>query len=530
MKKLLTNAQALTFAAVAGMSTVFGLTSCQQDEDFFEPTQQQVIDFENEVEEEDSLASTDSDFVYDGYGTSSPSQYIPGFDYVQTNSRSLQAEESSFMKDISLLITQNKGTIITTAARFALNMVLSSNEPDIAKELEDMKSQISRVQNMLIDIEDRMAKTEYSALYNERLKNLITLRSHNCTYLASYYEYIAAGDTASANATLDDWQRHTINKNNADYTVKEFLTLTPERNNSGQKSVLDIYDFWVFQTTPWEHMGYAKRDALRQGDIITGFAGYILTKAYYEKDKLINRKAQIEELNAEFDNFCKFYEGNEYVKRHKDRIVCQIANANIVFKKGLKERNMEGHPWFPNETSMYKKSLKQVMYGDKSGSTKISSATALTRSLKKEEAEAIYNYYNSPGSENIPGIEKIKKSDNGKRSLENILDGVGFDLSTLKDGKQHVMTLNDDCHKESESFFNSNYHFYYDNVALMTDAEKPFRSNWKVGTMWLEKKHKAKSAVSYFLLKWWDHYDSANTQFIYTTIEKRYEKMKPFED
>ncbi len=436
------------------------------------------------------------------------------------------------MKNIALYITQNKASIIstaaTTAARYAINMVLGANEPDIANELEDMKSQICKVENMIKDMDKKMTDAEDAAIYNERLKNLITLRSHNCTYLASYYEHLAAGDTASANATLDDWQRHTINKNNVDYTVKEFLTLTPERNNSGQKSVLDIYDYWVFQTTPWEHMGYDKRDALRQGDIITGFAGYILTKAYYEKDKLINRKAQIEELNAEFDNFCKFYEGNEYVKRHTDRLVCQIEKANIVFKKTLKERNMETHPWFPNETSMYKKTLKQVMYGDKRGTTKISSTTALTRSLTKDEAKAIYDYYNSAGSKNIPGIENIKKSPNGKRSLESIMEYVGFDLSTLKDDKQHVMTLNDDCHKESESLFNSNYHFYYDNVALMTDAENPFRSNWKVGTMWLEKKHRTKSAVSYFLLKWWDHYDSGNTQFIYTTIENRYKNMTPF--
>ncbi len=34
------NMKLMTFAALAGMATVTGLTSCQQDEDFCESTQQ----------------------------------------------------------------------------------------------------------------------------------------------------------------------------------------------------------------------------------------------------------------------------------------------------------------------------------------------------------------------------------------------------------------------------------------------------------------------------------------------------------
>lgn len=75
---------------------------------------------------------------------------------------------------------------------------------------------------------------------------------------------------------------------------------------------------------------------------------------------------------------------------------------------------------------------------------------------------------------------------------------------------------------EKESFLQNNYLFYYNNVVLANDADNPFRSNWKVGSMWLEKTYVTKSSVSYDILRRWHRYDSNDTQFFYTTIERQY--------
>lgn len=534
LRNLFNNSMAIAAIAVTTMTASFGLTSCQQDDDFCAANQQthQTDEMINEIEAEDSLAVTDIDFAYDKFGTTSPKQYIEGFDYTsngQMQTRSAGGDAVNLLKEVANYTIQNYGDIISNPAmavvKFTFGKIFENEQPDIKGELENMHAEIQKVENILHSVDGKLDNMEYSRIYNERLKNLISLRSTNCTYLSSYYEYIAEGDTVNADAVIEAWSRKVIHENNIEYTMKEFLALTPKCNNMGQKSVTEIYDFWVFQTTPWEHMGYDKRDALRQGDIVTGYAGYVLLKAFYENDKLINHKNDLRELDEIFRNFCKFYEKNACVKRHYDRIVCQIQNANIVFKKNIKQRDMLNHPWFPNNTSMSGKTLTQFMYGDM-GSKKIDSATARKRSLTKKEAEAIYNYYNSEYSENIPDIEHVDKDASGKYSMESIMKSVGFDLSELNEGKQHVMTLDDGCDKDRD--FDYNYSLTYNNVVLANDANKPFRSNWKVGLMWIDWKFKTKSFMTYDILRHWHRYDSDNTQFFYTNIEKRYSDMKPF--
>ena len=532
--KIFNNSMAMVAIAAASMTASFGFTSCSDEDDFFEPAQQQSFEIQSEVEAEDSLAPTDKDFVYDCFGTSSPDQYIQGFDNGQAKpqSRAGIVDAALLVKDLALFVTNNIDNItekpVQTAVTYTLDKVLSDEGPNLKAQLDSIEGRLANVQTALSTIESKIDKQEYARIFEGRLKNLILLRSHNTTYLNSYYKYLHAGDTVSANTVLDLWSNKDINGNNAEYSTLDFLSLTPGNYNSGEKTVTEIYDYWIFQTTPWEHMGYDKRDQLRQGDIITAFAGYTLTKAYWEKDPLVSHDGQIDQLTKAFRAFCAFYKGKESVERHNDRLVCQIKDANIVFKKSTKVRDIYNHPWFPNNTSLYNKSLAQVMYGDM-GTQKITSTTALKRSLTKKEAEAIYNYYNSPAVNNLPDEYKPVKGANDKKySFESIMKSVGFDLSGLEDGKMHVMTLNDECHKESESFFNRNYHFYYDNVVYANNVDKAFYGNWKVGTMWIDKENFTKSVATYDVLKWWHHYDSNNTQFFYTNIESRYTDMKPF--
>lgn len=534
----------MVFAAITGISSVFGLTSCQDDDDFYTPTQQmgekEKMDGDViEIEPEDSLAVTDKNFMYDNLGTSSPSQYVEGFDYGRNNlptNRFGAGEAFCLMKDIATYAVSNYKEILENpldAVKFTLGKIFEEKEPDIMGELQTMQKQINEVEKILKAADGKLDNKEYANIYNERVKNLVSLRSANCTHLASYYEYMAKGDTDNANKVLDAWKGNVIHGNSVEYTVKEFLELTPQCNNMGQKSVTEVYDYWVFQTTPWEHMGYDKRDALRQGDILTAYAGYVLLKACYEKDRLVKHKTELCELNQAFKNFCEFYKGRERVERHDDRIVCQIKGANIVFQKNIKVRDMLNHPWRPDNSVIY--GIEQFMYGDgiwekgkKGKFDLIESSTVRKNSLTKDEAKAIYDYYNSEDNSKIPGIKNVKRDANGKYSLESIMKSAGFNLNQLEEGKKHVMTLNDDCHMENESVFNNNRLLFFNNVVLANDAENPFRSDWKVGVLWLIHKLPTQTKGFRDIFKHWDNYETKDAQYFYTNIEKRYTDMKPF--
>lgn len=513
----------VAFLATA-MITTLGFTSCTQEDEYLVTTQKT----ESQTElADDNNPDIDLDiqrnFEYDSFGTTSPDDFVPGFDHMEVVTRS---GVSDFGQMLVNYVSNNYMDIIKSGASAALSSVsshiLHAKLDAMVAKLDEVNDKLDNVTTMLGDLSQKMDIQEYSAIYNKRISDYLALDMVNADYFKGYCKALAEGNTAKADSIVNQWAKKEVNNADADIATYQFLLMTPQANNSGQKSVTEVYDYWVFMTTPWEHMGYDKRDALRQGDIITGYMGYILAKAYYENDKLMDHDSALKSLNKAYEDFCKFYKGKEKVERHNDRLICQIKDANIVFKKNIKERDMFNHRWLPDNTKMISSSITDLMYGDISGSGKIHCKNVLRSSLTKNEAKVIYDYYNSSS------LRKARKDAGQEEYLtfEQILDSVGFNLGNFESGKHHVMTLNDDCHEKGESMFNRNYFLYFDNV-VVTNDKNPFKSNWEVGCMWIDSKHKTKSWVTYDIVKWWDHYTSSDSQYFYTQIVNRYKNMDP---
>lgn len=522
MKKNLTTVKNILMGVLA--ATAMTMASCSDDHEDFVTTQK--TESQTELADDnnpDIDLDTQRDFKYDSFGTTSPDDFVPGFDNIRVVTRSGVSDFGQMLVDY---VSNNYMDIIKGGASAALNSVsshiLHAKLDAMVDRLDEVNDKLDNVTTMLGDLSKKMDAKEYAAIYNKRISDYLALDMVNADYFKGYCKALAEGNTAKADSIVKQWAQIEVNNADADIATFLFLKMTPEANNSGQKSVTEVYDYWVFMTTPWEHMGYDKRDALRQGDIITGYMGYILAKAYYESDKLMDHDSAISSLNKAYAEFCKFYKGKEKVERHNDRIICQIKDANIVFKKNIKERDMFEHSWLPNNTKLISSSLTDFMYGDINESGKIHCKSVLRSSLTKNEAKTIYDYYNSESA-------KKKRKEAGKAeylTFEQILDSVGFDLSNFKSGKHHVMTLNDGWHKERERLLRRNYFLYFDNV-VVTNNKNPFKSNWEVGCMWIDYDNMTKSVMTYDILKRWDHYTSADSQYFYTQIVNRYSNMDP---
>lgn len=522
---LFNGSKAMAAIAITSITTGLGFTSCTQEDEFIVPQQTaEMNDAAGGSDEYNSNIDTQFDFQYDSFGTSSPDDFVPGFDNMKVVTRSGVSDFTQMLADY---VTNNYMDVIKGGASAALSCVsshiLHAKLDAMVAKLDEVNYKLDSVSTMLGNLSQKMDVQEYAAIYNKRISDYLGLDMVNADYFKGYCKALAEGNTAKADSIVNQWAKKEVNSADADIATYQFLLMTPAANNSGQKSVTEIYDYWVFMTTPWEHMGYDKRDALRQGDIITGYMGYVLAKAYYENDKLMDHDTALKSLNKAYEDFCKYYKGKEKVERHNDKLICQIKGANIVFNKNIKERDMYNHRWLPNNSKMISRDITDLMYGDISTSGRINCKNVLRSSLTKKEAKVIYDYYNAPSMRQ----ERIEAEKEEYLTFEQILESVGFDLGNFESGKHHVMTLNDDWHQKEESIWNRNYFLYFDNV-VVTNDENPFKSNWQVGCMWIDSKHKhGGSLVTYDVVKWWDHYTSSDSQYFYTQIVNRYTNMDP---
>ncbi len=484
------------------------LVSC--NDDTLEEMQAAPQAHEEEVDDfTPEMARQIIEFRYDNMGTTSPSQFVGDINYGPATS---QGTRGGIIKAAGNLIMDSvlealKSEPASYAVSAVLDMIFADNDGTM-EQLNDLDSKLDDISEMITELKSQTLDAELSSLYNQRLEEFNSLDFNACTLFTTYYEAVKKGDKQAIDKVLDDWFRLPVNKTNAPTATYNYLLATTMKNNSQQFSITDIYDYWVYQTTPWEHMGYQKRDQLRLNDICVSTSCYLLTRAYYENLAAGSGSCNkaIEKLDKAYEAFTSFYKDNATVERHDDKLICQIKGAHIVFDKELVERDMKNHPWCPDDTR-FTGNLDILMYTEEG----VKSKTVLEHSLTKKEAETIFNYYKQLDS-NI--------------TFDGIMEQAGFDTSILKEGKTHVMTLQAGCHKEGESIINRNYFMYFDEV-LVGNGSKPFFNNWKVGCMWIDKTGIKKSYEHY---RHWDHYCSEDSQYFRVNITDRYNGMYPMDN
>lgn len=489
----------MTISAVATMAltSVFGLTSCQDDNADCMQTSQDEKNSAAMGGVQDSIYVNTNQFVYDKSGAKShevcPEIFDYGFSMSDLDTRSAGADNLAF----TMLTLASSVMNTTDQSTSGVKMLMEQN----GKVMEELNQKTSQMQDVLRAIDKLQRNSndqEMNDIYDKYMKCFVYVKSYNCSTFNTYCKALALNKDM-ADHIMKNWLSQRVRGGDAPTAALDFLKETVKP--MGKYHVTDIYDYMVFQNTAWEHEGYQMREQLRMSDICAGIAGYLLARDYYIKNQM-----SVDELDAAFCKFASFYMANNKVERHPDMLICQIQGAHIVFRNNLTIRDMENFPW--TKIGGRWTSVADFMYGECGMKT----ADVISNTLSNSEAKAIYNFYNNGRAES----EKL--------TFEQIMKQVGFDCSNLSDGMRHVMPLNDGANRRLESYLSNKYHMTYSH-AVLTNEAKAFYDNWEIARMKFEKRDLDR-ITTYYFLGWADY--KGDCQYFRTNIMKRYNGTNPF--
>lgn len=554
-KNQLNNAKAMTFATIAGISTVLGLASCQQDDnDFFRTQSQSELNSDNDIGGNDSIFVNNNFFYYGNMGVSSGDQYVADIDFgvralagnynpvLSVRASGLQTRSATipFAHQLMNLVpdkasgSEEAGEVTPIMSRIFKDECGSNTMSTLA----ELNGKIADVTNMIEELSQKAQDEGVAMCYKNRMQKFNNLQYENCTAFTAYMKQVRAGDMENAQKTLDAWKNTTINNTDIVTATYNYISTIPAiRTNEGM-CLTDIYDYWVFQTTPWEHMGYEKREQLRLADIVACTSGYLLARAVHEQNYNNSGKEKMELLDAAFKKFKDFYSARYDVPRHDDKRICQIKDAHIVFsetKDGFGHKchmffwDLFNHDWIP-EGSRF--DVKKFMYGELGRTCD----QVINSSLSEKEVEAIVKYYQSRNE----AIEKYGLKEKKMESLLEVFMEAGFliDLNS-EQYKNHVLPLSDGCYSMSESLWNNNYILSFKRVAVIDNPlSETIKTNWEVGKLWLPNEDFISSITATSkdkirrIVRQWDSYDIGSRykeiRYLHLVIEHRFSGTNPY--
>lgn len=491
------------------------ITSCQQ-EDLGDTTSPNETLNEIATCGNDSTITVNFKFNYGDMGPTSANSYVKDIDFGPAKTTGVTSRASSTASQTAATVAAGilkfvGNTFLNTASARTANMVIDAvlnNKSGEIDQLQQMDAKINQVKEMINDLKEKAEDKDVRDAYNERMNKYTQLEFTNCTYFVGFCNALKKGDVDKAKNTVNEWAKQQALGTTAPTATYDYIEMINGMTTASQKPITEVYDYWVFRTTPWEDEGYQKREQLRAGDVCIATTGYLMALAYYLQNLDDVSSAKIDLLNKSFKNFNDNYGKRLTVEHHDDIRICQIKGAHVVLKKDLVIRDMKNHPWVPTNSKWVNNSFLNLMFADANNKGEY----GMQHSLTLDEANAIWSYY---------------KAEN--KSLEQILKDKGFDMSGLTNGKTHIMTLYTGGTMPNEHWYNNNYIMKYDVVFNASDPNRPIWSNFNVGTKWIEKVNKAKSAMSSKFLRHWVKYDCDDKDFFRVNLVNRFTDMDPFE-
>ena len=285
-----------------------------------------------------------------------------------------------------------------------LDAVLGKLDNVLANQ-QVMMAKLDEINGRLIEIAQRMDKTEIVNMFNNRNEKYYNkLKVQNRKYFDSAYKLYKEDKNAPK---LAEYAKAWVGKDeqfaNLTWEYIEYLT-TVEHTGYG-KGLDRIYDGLVFDKYPWEHIGIGDRKSYRAYDL-TMIAKCLFMISLYstygglnnvEKKGLYNSyKAHKPQLKA-FSEF-KISDPDKFR-------VCQIKGAHFVMHKELQKYNYCGKNNEAPNPNLYQPEVVYRPEWHEAGSIKIENPKELlSKLISKNEAIAIYDYYNAtvyPNQKNI---------------------------------------------------------------------------------------------------------------------------------
>ena len=276
---------------------------------------------------------------------------------------------------------------------------------NVLQNQQIMMAKLDEINGRLIEIAQRMEKTEIVNMFNNRNEKYYNkLKVQNTKYFNDAYNAYKANKN---DPELANYAKAWVGKDeqyaNLTWEYIEYLT-TVEHTGYG-KGMDRIYDGLVFDKYPWEHIGVGDRKNYRAYDL-TMIAKCLFMISLYstygglnnvEKNGLYNSyKAHKPQLKA-FSEF-KISDPNKFR-------VCQIKGAHFVMHKELQKYNYCGKNNEAPNPKLYQPKVVYRPEWHEAGSIKIENPEELlSKLISKNEAIAIYDYYNAavyPNQKNI---------------------------------------------------------------------------------------------------------------------------------
>ena len=267
---------------------------------------------------------------------------------------------------------------------------------NVLQNQQVMMAKLDEINGRLIEIAQRMEKTEIVNMFNNRNEKYYNkLKVQNRKYFDSAYKLYKENKN---DPKLGQYAKAWVGKDeqyaNLTWEYIEYLT-TVEHTGFG-KGMDRIYDGLVFNKSPWEHLGIGDRKSYRAYDLTMIAKSLFMISLYsaygglndVEKEGLYNSyKGYKPQLKA----FCEFKISDPDKFR-----VCQIKGAHFIMHKELQKYyyyRSDGKA--PNPRTQG----QEVMYRPEwheAGSIKIENPKEVKSKLMyDDEAVALYNYYHS---------------------------------------------------------------------------------------------------------------------------------------
>ena len=374
---------------------------------------------------------------------------------------------------------------------------------NVLQNQQIMMAKLDEINGRLIEIAQRMEKTEIVNMFNNRNEKFYNkLKVQNRKYFDSAYKLYKEDKNAPK---LGQYAKAWVGKDeqfaNLTWEYIEYLT-TVEHTDYG-KGMDRIYDGLVFDKYPWEHMGPGDRKSYRAYDL-TMIAKCLFMISLYSTYGGLNDIDKEGLYNSYKDYKPKLKAFSEFKISDPDKFrVCQIKGAHFIMNKELQSYNYIGKNNDTPDPNVYR--TKDVIYMPKwheAGSIKIENIEELkTKLIRMKEMSAICNYYNPNNDVRMSWT---------KMMVDNNNNAGGAVYAKAPTCSEPLLLLYN--HEDLTS-----------NGAMVFEPDKFDNLEWWIlSSMVTGKPQKLKSIGMLRPDHTWDQYSELTNQFYAAIVEKRY--------
>ena len=267
---------------------------------------------------------------------------------------------------------------------------------NVLQNQQIMMAKLDEINGRLIEIAQRMEKTEIVNMFNNRNEKYYNkLKVQNRKYFDSAYKLYKEDKNAPK---LAEYAKAWVGKDeqfaNLTWEYIEYLT-TVEHTGYG-KGLDRIYDGLVFDKYPWEHIGVGDRKKYRAYDL-TMIAKCLFMISLYSTYGGLNNIEQKGLYNSYKAHKPQLKAFSEFKISDPDKfLVCQIKGAHFIMHKQLQEYNYGDTGREAPDPRCYGSDAIYRPNWHAAGSIKISNPAEMkTKLIYKKEMDAMFGYFGS---------------------------------------------------------------------------------------------------------------------------------------